>query len=370
MPNRGRGRTVARQHSAGRTVAAALLGGLLSAGLAAGQGQGTPPPAAGEAAACLTCHADPALTRTLGDGTIVSLTVDGDAHSRSVHGSRLSCTDCHRGLGTVPHLPVAYPDRSAFRAALGDSCRSCHFENYSKLLDGMHYPMVARGDARAPSCVECHGSHDITPPGAPRTRVSQTCGRCHEGVARAYTASVHGRGLSHGETDVPTCTDCHRAHDVAGPGNARWRVDTPRMCGGCHADEKRMARHGLSTNVLKTYLADFHGATATLARNGAGGGGGPVTALCTDCHGVHDISRVDEPGSRVLKANLARTCERCHPGGGTAFPAAWLSHYEPSWKKAPFVYAVRLGYMVLIPFMIGGLVLQVLLHFWRVVVNR
>jgi hypothetical protein len=34
------------------------------------------------------------------------------------------------------------------------------------------------------------------------------------------------------------------------------------------------------------------------------------------------------------------------------------------------VYAVRIAYMILIPFMIGGLVLQILLHLWRVVVNR
>ena len=34
------------------------------------------------------------------------------------------------------------------------------------------------------------------------------------------------------------------------------------------------------------------------------------------------------------------------------------------------VYAVRIGYLILIPFMIGGLVLQILLHLWRVVVNR
>jgi hypothetical protein len=47
-----------------------------------------------------------------------------------------------------------------------------------------------------------------------------------------------------------------------------------------------------------------------------------------------------------------------------------MSHYEPSWKKAPLVYGVQLFYNILIPFMISGLVLQMLLHFWRVVVNR
>jgi predicted CXXCH cytochrome family protein len=350
-----------------RLAAAGLLAALLSTATAFAQGPRQTPPVSEDVAACLTCHGDPELSRPLGDGTTVSLFVDGQALAGSVHGGRLRCTDCHRGMDGYPHPERTYADRGAFRAAFQDTCKSCHFENYTKLLDGMHYSVLARGDARAPSCVECHGAHDVSHPAEPRTRVSQTCGRCHEGVARAYAASVHGRGLSNGGGDVPTCTDCHRAHDVAGPGRARWLMDSPRMCGSCHADEKRMAKHGLSTNVLQTYLADFHGATATLS---GGADEGRVTAVCTDCHGVHDIARVDDPGSRVLKENLARTCERCHAGAGTSFPSAWLSHYEPSWEKAPLVYAVRVGYLVLIPFMIGGLVLQVLLHFWRVVVNR
>lgn len=365
MPNRHWTRTVMRGCVAGFGVG--LL--MVVVPIADAQGAGPSPPVSQEIETCLSCHADPGLSRTLLDGTTVSLAIDAEAHLRSVHGAKLRCTDCHRGMDEIPHVERKHADRAAFRASFRDACKACHFENYTKLLDGMHYSVLARGDARAPSCVECHGAHDISSPGQPRTRVSQTCGRCHEGIARTYAASVHGRGVQEGGEDVPTCTDCHRAHDVAGPRDAQWLLQSPQMCGGCHTDEKRMAKHGLSTNVLQTYLSDFHGATASLAR-ARPRGDGRVTALCTDCHGVHDITRVDEPGSRVVKENLARTCQRCHPGAGANFPAAWLSHYEPSWQKAPLVYAVKLGYLVLIPFMIGGLVLQVLLHFWRVVVNR
>ena len=90
-----------------------------------------------------------------------------------------------------------------------------------------------------------------------------------------------------------------------------------------------------------------------------------MTALCIDCHGVHNITRVDDPTSPVLKANLVKTCQKCHPGAPETFPAAWLSHYEPSWQKAPLVYSVKVFYTVFIPFIIGGLVLQILLHLWR-----
>ena len=49
---------------------------------------------------------------------------------------------------------------------------------------------------------------------------------------------------------------------------------------------------------------------------------------------------------------------------------SWLSHYEPSPKKASLVYYVKLFYRVFIPFVIIGLVLQILLHIWRLIVSR
>src|SRR5262245_49596579 len=232
---------------------------------------------------CASCHA----------GAQLSL-------SRSEHGERLSCTDCHPEQKDVPH-----PD---------------------------------------------HGASDATPPGEPRMRVSETGAACHADVAETYAASVHGRALAAGNgRDVPVCTDCHRSHGVAGPHDQTWLVRMPRTCGGCHADEERMRKYGLSTAVLRTYLADFHGMTASLS-HAADDAERRVTALCSDCHGIHDITRADDPASGV-RAKLAVTCRKCHAGADAGFPSAWLSHYEPSWKKAPVVYAVKLFYRVLIPFM-------------------
>jgi hypothetical protein len=181
---------------------------------------------------------------------------------------------------------------------------------------------------------------------------------------------VHGRALIEtGNADVPVCTDCHRGHAIADPRTDSWLLQTPQLCGKCHTDPKVMARYGLSTAVLQTYLADFHGVSASLTK-GHGHAGARLAALCIDCHGVHDIAKVSDPGSPVLKANLVKTCQKCHPGATESFPAAWLSHYEPSWEKAPLVYGVKVFYWIFIPFVIGGLVLQILLHLWRVVANR
>jgi nitrate/TMAO reductase-like tetraheme cytochrome c subunit len=329
-----------------------------------------PAPAQDASDSCLGCHSDPALTLTLPTGQVRSLTVDAEAFARSVHGARLSCTDCHAGQAEYPHPERKYRTPAEYRAPFREACKSCHFENYTRMVDSVHYKLLPQGDPRAPSCSDCHGAHDVTPPGQPRAALSRTCAKCHQGVYDTYAKSVHGQALLDRQSaDAPVCTDCHRSHALGGPHDAAWLLESPQLCGNCHADEKKMAPYGLSTRVLKTYLADFHGMSASLS-SAERPEEARLTALCTDCHGVHDIARVDDPGSRVVKANLVKTCRRCHEGATDSFPAAWLSHYEPSLKKAPLVWMVQAFYWVFIPFVIGGLVLQIVLHFWRLVVNR
>ncbi len=332
-------------------------------------------PAAAEAPSqeiegCLACHADKDLSVTLPSREIRSLYIDRQAFARSVHGDKLRCTDCHADITEVPHPAKPFKTLREFSIAYYEQCKRCHFANYTKLLDSVHYAQFAKGDPRAPLCTDCHGAHDINRPDEPRSRIAQTCARCHQEISAAYVKSVHGRALVAEESrDVPVCTGCHRSHNIADPRAPGWRLGIPELCGGCHVSERLMARYGLSTRVLQTYLADFHGMTASLYR-AQRADVSTFTALCTDCHGVHDITKVREPGSRVMQVNLVQTCRKCHPEATENFPAAWLSHYEPSWKKAPLVYAVKLFYAIFIPFVIGGLILQILLHLWRVVVNR
>jgi predicted CXXCH cytochrome family protein len=319
---------------------------------------------------CLTCHGDQNLSVALPSGESRSLFIQLDTFLRSVHGDKLSCVDCHTDTTEVPHPARPFQTRREFTAAYTEQCKRCHFANFAKTMDGVHARALERGDKTAPLCVDCHGAHDVARANEPRNRISQTCATCHAGVAAGYAKSVHGKALlDQNNPDVPTCTDCHRAHDVAGPTAQEWLDRTPEMCARCHADSQLMSKYGISTAVQSTYLADFHGMTQSL-RGGGDAESTPLVARCTDCHGVHDIVEVSDPASPVLKANLVKTCRQCHADATENFPAAWLSHYEPSWERAPLVHAVTLAYTFLIPFMVGGLVLQVLLHLWRVVVNR
>ena len=333
------------------------------------QGPGSASPPAGPADdECLTCHAEPVDITIAGQQR--SVRVDVEALRKSVHAAKASCADCHPDAREIPHPERPWSSPRQFTLAASEQCRQCHFTDYRRTLDSVHAEAVKRGDQTAPVCVDCHGGHDIQSPNVPRTRVAATCAKCHAGIARIYANSVHGRDVAQNIADVPTCTDCHRTHDIAGPTQAGWRSTTPQICGRCHSDQTRMKKYGLSTNVLTTYVADFHGKTASFRKATRNASPETFVAVCSDCHGTHDVVRADAAASPVLKANLAHTCEKCHQGSGAQFPASWLSHYEPSFSHAPAVYAVKLAYWFLIPFVIGGLVLQILLHLWRVAVNR
>jgi len=325
-----------------------------------------------ESTFCLGCHGEKDFTTVLENGDTLRLTVDGKAVAASVHGQGLKCTDCHPGMADIPHPERHVKNAAEFHAGFRDACKTCHFDKYALSVDGVHAKQLAKGNDAAPVCVDCHGAHDVAAASTPRTRISDTCAGCHPDVADTYLKSVHGKALADGNADVPVCTDCHRAHDISDPRVTSWIVKTPELCARCHTDKVKMARYGLSTNVVQSYLSDFHGVTASTSRalRSSATGESRVTALCIDCHGVHDITTTDAANSPVLRANLVKTCRKCHPEASESFPDAWLSHYEPSWTRAPMVYAVKVFYVIFIPFIIGGLVLQVLLHLWRVVVNR
>ncbi len=350
------------------------LVGLLAASLAGSARAGIP----AEEDDCLGCHgADPSQAMDLPGGEKLPLFVDQEAFAKSVHGEILRCGDCHSDKSGYPHDAKPFQTRRDVTTAYYEQCKSCHFANYTKTLDGVHFAVMAKGNRKAALCVDCHGFHDISRPTEPRARISRTCAGCHAEVNKVYLGSVHGNGLTAGNQDVPVCTDCHRAHDIADPRDGSLALRTPEICGRCHTDAKMMGRYGLSTKVVDTYLRDFHGMSASLSKGQRGARGAKngkdgqlLAAVCTDCHGVHEIARTKDAASPVVRANLVKTCKKCHPDAAGDFPAAWLSHYEPSPEKAPIVWLVQMFYRVMIPFMVGGLVLQIALHLWRVVVNR
>jgi predicted CXXCH cytochrome family protein len=168
--------------------------------------------------------------------------------------------------------------------------------------------------------------------------------------------------LDESNPDVPTCVNCHGIHNIGDPTTQAFRLKSPDLCAKCHTDGKIMAKYGLSTNVLNTYVADFHGTTVELFEKQSPDAA-TNKAVCYDCHGVHNIKKVDDPASTVFKkGNLLKTCQRCHPDADEAsFTASWMSHYDASAEKYPLVYYINLFYFIFVPGTIGVMLLYIAL---------
>lgn len=320
--------------------------------------------------ACLDCHGQPGLSLGLPSGEVLPLYVDPDTFAASVHGDKLLCSDCHTSITAYPHPKRVIPSRREYNIAQYELCKQCHFDNYTKTLDSVHYQVLSSGDLKAPLCTDCHGAHSVASLAQPRAKISLTCSQCHQSLYGQYAESVHGKALiEENNYDVPVCTDCHRSHTIEDPRTAAFRLQSVELCSSCHGNERLMQKYGISTNVVKSYLQDFHGRSVALI----GRENKDIwvkEAVCTDCHGVHDIRKVEDPNSPVIKANLVATCAKCHSDATANFPGAWLSHYEPSVNKTPLVFFTRWFYRILIPFILVGLSIHVLLDLWRTITNR
>jgi cytochrome b subunit of formate dehydrogenase len=223
-----------------------------------------------------------------------------DVMASGVHAS-LRCVDCHAGADQLPHaaqLPAA-------------DCRSCHVQAASGFLQSAHAEAQAHDVALAPTCVSCHGSHDIRTAKDRQSpihplNVINLCADCHGQHQSAtpngsnpkrnvenYLESVHGEAVMRGGLAVAaTCVDCHGSHQVLPEADARSMVhrdNVPQTCGNCHI------------GVAETYIDSIHGQRLLEQRADA-----PV---CTDCHTAHAITRTTTPGFML---DLVNECGSCH----------------------------------------------------------
>lgn len=166
-----------------------------------------------------------------------------------------------------------------------------------------------------------------------------------------------------GFADVPLCTTCHNPHDAARVMSAEYRNNIPQLCGTCHADARIMQKYGLRP-VYEAYIKEFHGVTTTLYKLTRPAGPAPA-AVCSDCHGEHDIRAADDPASKVNPANLLGTCRQCHKNAGRFFATAWTEHKTPGPTASPLVWYVQLFYRVLIPSVVGFLIMLTALDLGR-----
>lgn len=330
---------------------------------------------------CLECHGQPGLTLELENGDVLDLYVSQDEYYHSIHGEQgYACVQCHRTIDNYPHPAFEAASLRDASMQLNQTCQYCHISQHILTQDSVHANALAQGRAEAAICIDCHTAHEvrqindpITHIPLPETRlwIPETCALCHNEIYQKYLTSVHGSALTdEGNQDVPTCIDCHGVHNIEDPTTNEFRLKSPQICAGCHTDPEIMDKYGISTDVLQTYVADFHGTTTTLFQKQTPDAE-TNKPVCYDCHGIHDIKSADDPEKGLhVRENLLSRCQVCHPDATINFPDAWLSHYIPSPDKTPLVYYVDLFYAIFIPAVLGGMGVLVVLDLSKRVRNK
>jgi hypothetical protein len=173
---------------------------------------------------------------------------------------------------------------------------------------------IAHAQAES-TCVDCHSALD------PPLQVTQ----------EQFSHDIHAqKGL--------TCASCHGGDPTKADMDAmskaadfRGKIErrqVPELCGRCHSDPAFMRQHNpsLRTDQLSQYKTSVHG--KLFAK------GDSKVAVCTDCHGVHDLRPARDTHSKVNPLNVAQTCSRCHADAaymkGYSIPTDQFEKYNTS----------------------------------------
>ena len=195
-----------------------------------------------------------------------------------------------------------------------DECLACHSDaSLTHDVNGktvsLHVDPQAFKDSIHGSmftCVDCHtdvksAAHETTPK-------KITCTTCHADEQAAYDRSFHGKAVQGGNTHAASCVDCHGSpHELLPASDPKSRVhhtNIPATCGSCHSQKFVMEDGGQSAQMVASYAASVHGHAVAA--------GSEKAAVCTDCHGTHEILDAKDAKSPIFKFNVPLTCGKCH----------------------------------------------------------
>ncbi|NNE04854.1 MAG: cytochrome C [Xanthomonadales bacterium] len=298
---------------------------------------------------CGACHNNPSLAMPGPDGNMRQLHVSSERFSDSVHGSQ-DCVGCHQDIQSIPHRKNV--DR-------GIGCIQCHrslwdearlegtaaenqrlgevVDHIEGYLGSIHArPSMADQGRTNATCYDCHDAHYIEsingdePDRASRLNTPQVCGRCHQDALADYEQSVHGMGQQAGNIEAAVCIDCHTPHNIDATSLDSNKLVITENCGSCHQD------------AAESYQHTYHGQVNKL--------GYAYTAKCFDCHGSHDIRRLEDPASRMHMDNRLESCQSCHENataGYASFEPHGTAHdferYPQIWIAQKFMIGLLVG---------------------------
>ncbi len=195
-----------------------------------------------------------------------------------------------------------------------DDCLACHGDaSLVHTVDGKPVSLYVNPQAYKDSihggmftCVDCHT--DVTSLGHETPPKKISCATCHADEQAAYDRSFHAKAGLGGNSHVATCVDCHGSpHELlpaSDPKSKVSHINIPATCGSCHGQKFVMEDGGRGAQMVASYQQSVHGHAVAA--------GSEKAAVCTDCHGTHEILDAKDAKSPIFKFNVPATCGKCH----------------------------------------------------------
>lgn len=286
----------------------------------------------------------------------------------SIHDKKnVKCNDCHQGGHTVKKIS---------KSDAVNVCGKCHSKDKEAFSNSIHQVVLRKGNTKAPTCVDCHNSHNILTsktdiesqgclkchldasmfPGegkgstkfieeyktsihatiekngkeaagcsdchgnhmiqqgdmnrlsVSKTKILETCSKCHSDIVDKFKKSMHGQELMNGNEKAPTCATCHGEHNIKSVSTSDefLKINQVELCLKCHQEQKLPHKNYKGEEVLiSNYKDSYHYKALKEGKN---------AATCADCHGSHEMKKVDDPEAKINRFNLPKTCGQsgCH----------------------------------------------------------
>jgi len=212
------------------------------------------------------------------------------------------CFTCHEGLGDKESAGYKHD----IHFAKGITCAGCHggnakSEDMEKAMDkDAGYIGVPKGDDISRACAKCHSDS---------LKMSSYGATIPTNQWELLRTSVHARLATNGQEQIVQCITCHGVHgivQVKSPASPVYPLNVVKTCSKCHADAAFMRSYNPSLPVdqEEKYRTSVHGQL--------NGKGDPRPAVCSSCHGSHNILAASDVKSRVYPVNIPHTCAECH----------------------------------------------------------
>ena len=226
-----------------------------------------------------------------------------------------NCIDCH-GSHNVLTSKMSIESQSCLRCHLneklfpGDGRGSAKFIKQYKT--SIHGSLTKDGNPVA-GCSDCHGNHMVEKFDDPKSATLKAksidnCGKCHTTIVEHFKKSKHGQEYLKNNSKAPGCTDCHGEHNIQSilKSDEFSKINQVDLCLKCHQDQKLPHKNYKKEEVLiSNYKDSYHYKALKDGKN---------AATCSDCHGSHEMNKVDDPSSKIHRNNIPKTCGQsgCH----------------------------------------------------------